>query len=76
MVTRPAPPSPTVPAVPQALARALGQQLLVYTPDGPVGGTFTCTQCQAQGWQPDLLDHAPGCPYRQPTPGTPGPAHR
>lgn len=46
------------------LALALGQQLLVYTPDGPVGGTFTCTQCRVQAWQPELLAHAATCPYR------------
>lgn len=40
------------------------RQLLVYTPDGPLGGTFTCLACAAQAWQPDLLDHAPGCPHR------------
>ena len=66
----PAPPTPdassAAAAAPPAAARALRRQLLVYTPDGPVGGTFTCTQCQAQGWQPDLLDHAALCPYRAP----------
>jgi hypothetical protein len=41
-----------------------------------VGGTFTCTQCQAQGWQPELLDHAAGCPYRWPQDPAPGPAPR
>ena len=35
---------------------------------GPLGGTFTCTQCQAQAWQPDLLVHAADCPYH-PTAG-------
>jgi hypothetical protein len=42
---------------------APGQQVLIYTPDGPLGGTFTCTLCRAQAWQPDLLQHAPGCPF-------------
>jgi hypothetical protein len=42
----------------------LGHQLLLYAPDGPVGGTFTCVLCHAQAWQPDLLDHAPHCPQR------------
>jgi hypothetical protein len=50
-----------VPAPTRALA--LGQQLLIYSPDGALGGTFTCTVCRAQAWQPDLLVHAPGCPH-------------
>lgn len=70
MVTSPAPLNPdassAAAATPLVPARTRGRQLLVYTPDGPVGGTFTCTQCQAQGWQPDLLDHAALCPYRAP----------
>ena len=76
MVTRPAPPSPDAGAslVPLVHSRTRVHQLLLYTPDGPVGGTFTCTQCQAQGWQPELLDHAAGCPYRGPE--APGPAPR
>lgn len=41
-----------------------GQWLLLYAPDGPLGGTFTCTECRAQAWQPDLLDHTPACAYR------------
>lgn len=41
-------------------------QLLRYTPDGLLGGTFTCTRCGAQAWQPDLLPHAEACPYRAP----------
>jgi hypothetical protein len=41
-----------------------GRQVLFYDPDGPIGGTFTCTVCLAQGWQPDLLQHAADCPYR------------
>ena len=40
-----------------------GQLLLVYTPDGPVGGTFTCMGCRAQAWQPDLLAHGAACPF-------------
>lgn len=51
-----------------------GPQLLVYVPDGPLGGTFTCTGCRAQAWQPDLLQHGPGCPYRKPAPPAPSPA--
>ena len=43
-----------------------GRQLLYYDPDGPIGGTFTCTVCLALGWQPDLLQHAGDCPYRPP----------
>lgn len=38
-------------------------QLLRYEPSGLLGGTFTCTSCGAQGWQPDLLVHGAGCPY-------------
>jgi hypothetical protein len=48
--------------------RAFGQQVLVYSPDGALGGTFTCASCQAQACQPDLLQHAPRCPYRLPPP--------
>ena len=48
-----------------------GLQVLVYTPDGPVGGTFTCTGCRAQAWQPALLVHAAGCRFAgvDPAPG-------
>ncbi len=48
-----------------------GQLLLVYTPEGPLGGTFTCTGCKAQAWQPDLLVHGAGCPFvtMNPAPG-------
>lgn len=58
-------------AAPAVTAAALvpGRQVLVYTPDGPLGGTFTCTQCRAQAWQPDLLDHTAGCAYRRAAPG-------
>ncbi len=49
--------------------RALGQQLLIYSPDGALGGTFTCSLCQAQAWQPDLLQHTTNCSYWQPPPG-------
>jgi hypothetical protein len=44
-------------------ARALGDQLLVYTPEGPLGGTFTCAVCAASAWQPDRLSHAASCPH-------------
>lgn len=43
-----------------------GRQLLIYQPDGPLGGTFTCTRCAAQAWQPDLLPHVPGCLFGPP----------
>ncbi len=62
MVRPPAPddlPTPT-PAPPPGLAP--GQQLLLYTPEGPLGGTFTCLHCRAQAWQPALLQHGAGCP--------------
>lgn len=58
----PKPPSPPPAALAQA-GRAPGPQVLIYTPDGPLGGTFTCTLCRAQAWQPDLLQHGPGCPF-------------
>lgn len=65
---RPSPPTlAALPALPGLADRAgllPGQQLLIYTPDGPLGGTFVCVQCRAQAWQPDLLAHAPGCPAR------------
>ena len=56
-------PADNAPQPRHALSLALGQQLLIYTPDGPVGGTFTCTQCRVQAWQPALLGHAAGCLY-------------
>jgi hypothetical protein len=55
------------PAEPRQLSsrqRALGKQLLFYRPDGPLGGTFSCAECDAQGWQPELIDHRADCPYR------------
>jgi hypothetical protein len=48
--------------------RPQGQQVLIYSPEGALGGTFTCTRCRAEAWQPDLLQHAPFCPYRPPAP--------
>lgn len=65
--------SPRPPAPPRAVGAparpgtllAPDRQLLVYQPDGPLGGTFSCPLCGAQAWQPDLLDHAPACPYRR-----------
>lgn len=67
----PVPPSVPPPPAGAAPVRGLrlwhaGRQLLIYQPDGPVGGTFTCTRCAAQAWQPDLLPHAPGCPFGPP----------
>ena len=43
-----------------------GRQLLIYQPDGPLGGTFSGTHCPAQAWQPDFQQHAPGCPLCPP----------
>lgn len=60
--------APTAP-VPTSSQRKLGQQLLIYSPDGPLGGTFTCSPCRAQAWQPDLLQHAPGYAYGPQPPG-------
>jgi hypothetical protein len=54
------PQGPTPPTPPP------GSQLLTYAPEGPLGGTFTCTRCGARAWQPDLLDHTPDCAYRAP----------
>jgi hypothetical protein len=64
MVRPPAPddlPTPTPTPAP-APGLAPGQQLLLYTPEGPLGGTFTCLHCRAQAWQPALLQHGAGCP--------------
>ncbi|WP_158288834.1 hypothetical protein [Rubrivivax albus] len=60
-------PAPTPTRVPPS-ALPTPSQLLRYESAGPLGGTFTCTQCQAQAWQPDLLVHAADCPYH-PTAG-------
>jgi hypothetical protein len=48
----------------EASAEAHGQQLLLYTPDGLLGGRFTCTRCRAVALQPDLLRHGGACPYQ------------
>ncbi len=61
--------APAAAAVPAVHALAPGQLLLIYSPDGPLGGTFTCPVCRAQAWQPDLLVHALGCPHHAPLPG-------
>jgi len=64
MLPTPPPQPPLPPPVAQALhRRAPGPQVLIYTPDGPLGGTFTCTLCRAQAWQLDLLQHGQGCPF-------------
>ena len=49
-----------------ARAEARGRQVLVYAPDGPLGGMFVCSRCGASALQPDLLDHRPDCAYRSP----------
>lgn len=48
----------------EALAEVHGQQLLLYTPDGLLGGRFICSRCRAVALQPDLLRHGDACPYR------------
>jgi hypothetical protein len=47
-----------------ALACTRPSQLLQWEPSGLLGGTFTCTRCAAQAWQPDLLVHGTDCAYR------------
>lgn len=47
-----------------ARAESRGRQVLLYAPDGPLGGTFTCSRCAASAWQPDLLDQGTACRYR------------
>ncbi|MBL8306560.1 MAG: hypothetical protein JNM33_07670 [Rubrivivax sp.] len=67
---RPPPPPPAPPpGLPAGPGLAPGQLLLIYSPDGPLGGTFICTACRAQAWQPDLLAHAPACPQGHPARG-------
>lgn len=66
----PAPPSAGRREAALARAEARGRQVLVYAPDGPLGGNFACSRCGACAVQPDLLDHAPGCPYHTPPPMT------
>ncbi len=50
------------------LARAenRGKHVLLYAPQGPLGGFFACSRCGASELQPDLLDHRADCPYRAP----------
>lgn len=48
---------------PLARAEAHGRQLLLYAPDGPLGGSFVCFRCGASALQPVLLQHAQTCPY-------------
>jgi hypothetical protein len=62
------PPATAVAPMPRLAALRPGQLLLVYTPEGPVGGTFTCVACRAQAWQPDLLVHAADCTFLRPDP--------
>jgi hypothetical protein len=45
------------------LAEARGKQVLLYEPQGVLGGTFSCARCGEVAIQPDLLQHAPNCPY-------------
>lgn len=54
------------PSLQSELVRAeqRGKQLLLYVPQGPLGGSFACSRCGASELQPDLLDHRAGCPYR------------
>jgi hypothetical protein len=60
------PPLPADPARETALARAetRGKQVLVYAPQGPLGGVFGCSRCGASALQPDLIDHRNDCLYR------------
>ncbi|MEP7302241.1 MAG: hypothetical protein ABI699_11985 [Caldimonas sp.] len=58
-------PVPTSPREAElARAEGRGRQVLLYVPEGPLGGAFTCTRCAATALQPDLLDHQAGCSYR------------
>jgi hypothetical protein len=57
-----APDDPPTPARAPTPALAPGQQLLIFTPEGPLGGTFICVHCRAQAWQPGLLQHGAACP--------------
>ena len=61
---------PPMPSRESELARAeqRGKQVLLYAPQGPLGGVFACSRCGASELQPDLLDHRRDCPYR-PTEG-------
>jgi hypothetical protein len=47
-----------------ARAEVRGKQVLLYAPDGVLGGLFVCSRCAASALQPDLLDHRGDCPYR------------
>lgn len=47
-----------------AHAEDRGKQVLLYAPQGPIGGVFVCSRCGAAALQPDLLDHRGDCLYR------------
>lgn len=67
----PRPPAPAQPPSTGTLGREhrFGKQLLFYAAEGPLGGTFSCSFCAMAALQPELIDHAAGCPYRS-TPAT------
>lgn len=44
-------------------AERRGKQVLLYQPEGLLGGVFTCARCGAVAVQPDLLMHASHCRY-------------
>jgi hypothetical protein len=44
-------------------AESSGKQVLLYEPQGVLGGTFTCARCQAAALQPDLMTHSADCGY-------------
>lgn len=48
-----------------ARAEARGKQILLYAPEGPLGGIFVCSRCGTSALQPDLIDHRGTCLYRR-----------